>query len=118
VYEKIDLFKGMKQYLDFQTPVRLEGNLPKNIMNLYINSMYTGHIDLNNIPSDHFIDFLKFIDQYPATSDGIEISYLEHSIVKCVQKHNLTKCEYLKSICKKYGLKLMLVIIHNSQWEQ
>jgi ankyrin repeat protein len=115
VYNAMYLFKDSENLIDFQNPVVLEGDLSKDVMNLYISAMYTGRIDLDPIPSDEFIDFIKFIDQYPGT--GCSVDQLENKIIRYVRKHLPGYCEYLVSVCDKYQLKSMYLSIHNEKFQ-
>jgi hypothetical protein len=69
VYESNILLRGMFQdneLIDMSQRFRLEDNLPKEIIIQYIGLAYTGFFDTDCIEEseEHFIDFLKFIDQY------------------------------------------------------
>ena len=115
VYNAMLLFKDSENLIDFQNPIVLEGDLSKDVMNLYISAMYTGRIDLDLIPSDEFIDFIKFIDQYPGS--GCSVDQLENKIIRYVRKHLPGYCEYLVSVCDKYQLKSMYLSIHNGKFQ-
>lgn len=115
VYNTMHLFKDIGENLNFGTNIILDGNLPKDVMNQYIVSSYTGSIDLNLIPCDHFINFLKFIHQYP--TDHLTIDKLEAQIIKYIDKNKIKYCDYLKGICNKYQLKSMYLDMHNKKFD-
>jgi len=119
VYESILLLKDVccDDFFDLGQGLVLEGNLPTEIINQYIASAYTGFFDTQCMEEseDHFIDFLKFIDQYPMTN--VSIDKLEHWIIGFIETHsmNLSRpdIEYLKLVCDKYMMKRLCVVLHN-----
>lgn len=71
VFNAMHLFRGFEEHIDGK--VTLEGNLPKDVVNKYISSSYTGLFCIDSIPEEYFLDFLKFIDQYPTIFVSIDI---------------------------------------------
>jgi ankyrin repeat protein len=123
VYGSNILLKEMydDQMIDLTHGFVLQGNLPEKIINQYIASAYTGFFDiqLSSIEDseEHFIDFLKFIDQYPMTNASID--KLEHWITGYIETHshimnqNQEDIECLKMMCDRYMMKRLCVVLHN-----
>jgi ankyrin repeat protein len=123
VYESILLLKDVccecdDNFFDLiDQELVLEGNLPEKIINQYIASAYTGFFDTQCVEEseDHFIDFLKFIDQYPMTN--VSIDKLEHWIIGFIETHsmNLSRpdIEYLKLVSDRYMMKRLYIVLHN-----
>ena len=117
VYESILLLKGLKESIGFVDKFVLEGSLPKEIINKYIVSCYTGYFDTDcfNESHDHYIDFLKFIDQYPTIC--VSVDKMENHIIKYTKTQNSGQdLEYLKIICNKYRMKRLYVALHNKNY--
>jgi hypothetical protein len=116
VYDSILCIKEIKESADFKDVIVLEGSLPSNIINMYINSCYTGVIELNQIKPIELIPFLKFIDQYPTTTLSIDL--LENKIIDYIDKNNIEYNDTLKEFCFRYKLKYMYLQIHNKKVEK
>jgi len=126
VYESILLLREISQGdelidldFDFTQGFTLQGNLPKQIISQYIASTYTGFFDTTCIEEseEHFIDFLKFIDQYPTIH--VSIDKLEHWISWYIETYpyivnrNQQNIVFLKMICDRYMMKRLCVVLHN-----
>lgn len=106
--------KTKSNMMRYEEIITLEGNLSKNTMNQYISSSYTGSINFNHIPCEEFIEFLKFIDQYPTFYCSIKIN--ENQIVRYINKNKVPDSDYLKYLCEKYQLKSMYLNMHNKKF--
>lgn len=113
VISSMHLFHDIEEFVDGD--IILEGNLPKDVINKYISSSYTGLFCIDCIPEEYFLDFLKFIDQYPTKYCSIDI--LEQQMIKYIDENKIKYNEYLKGICDKYQLKSMYLDIHNKNFE-
>lgn len=114
VCETMYYFKNMDKDNRWNKNHILEGFLPRDLIVRYIKSLYTGSLDFEQVQEQHFIPFLKFIEQYPGSSCSIE--KLEKYIVKYIDKTGIEYCEYLKYICYKYQLKSMYLSMHNRKY--
>lgn len=117
VYQKIYHFKNMEKTIKdkYDHVHTLDGNLPRNLIIQYINSLYTGIINFE-MHETYFIPFLKFIEQYPSVC--CSINRLEEKIVKYIECKQIEYCEYLKELCGRYGLKLMYLSMHNRKFSR
>ena len=115
VYDTIPMLNDIKDFVNFNERFTLEGNLPKEIMNKFITSCYTGYFDIDTqtLLEDNFIDFLKFIDQYP--SIYVSVDKIERWIIKYIDDKNIVCGDFLKKLCDKYQLKYMYVMMHNKK---
>lgn len=113
VYESILLLKDMKDTMDFTNGLILDGNLPKEIINQYIGSSYTGFFDMECLDKspEYFIDFLKFIDQYPTIY--VSVDKLEKQIIWILNSYVYEDYLYFKNLCNKYQMKRLYVHLHN-----
>lgn len=59
--------------------------------------------------NDDMIQFLKFIDQYPAIN--ISMQLLEKEIVQYMLAKNVVIDQYIISICERYKLRYMYMMI-------
>ena len=118
VYQTMYHFKNMKEKERSNKNHILDGSsspLPRDIVVIYIKSLYTGSIDFEPVPEQHFIPFLKFIEHY--SSSNCSIDQLEKNIVKYIDmRKEIEYCEYLKYICNKYQLKSMYLSMHNRKY--
>ena len=115
VYEKILLLSGIndiRNIRDQDVPI-LEGNLPKNAINQYIASCYTGNLSFDGIDPMYFIDFLKFIDQYPTVD--VQIDKIQMQIIDYMDRHIIHYDQYLCDLCSKYETKYMYLYMHNKK---
>ena len=115
VYDQILVFKDMKDMIQYDNQITLEGNLPKEIINQYIDSSHTGVFDINQIDTKYFFDFLRFIDQYPMVN--LTVKTLEQDIIKYISDNKQINVldEYLKELCDKYQMKGLYIQIHNAK---
>ena len=72
-------------------------------MNQYIKSCLDGVFDFETIRPDNFIQFLKFIDQYPTKI--LSIDQIEKEIIMYMIKNQIQPNEYILNMCTKYQLK-------------
>jgi hypothetical protein len=61
VYDSIQI----KNVVNFDQPITLSGHLPRYVIDLWIESMYSKRFDLMKIKPSDIIKFLDHIDQYP-----------------------------------------------------
>jgi ankyrin repeat protein len=96
----------------------LEGKLPKEIINHYIDLAIHGIqiIDLNIIEPVDFINFLRFIDQYPTIY--LSISLIENLIIRYMDQNNIRYNDYLKDMSIRYKLENMYLDIHNKKMKK
>ncbi len=107
------------QYHEIEIDQSLD--VPKYIMNMYIQSCYTHKIDIDKINHDDIYNFIKLIDQYP--TKYISIGQLELKLMKYIDTEILSKplsieymahfFDFFKSIAERYGLRLMCIMLHN-----
>ncbi len=94
--------------------------LPDNIICMYIRSCYNVNtFNINDILGPDFINFLKFLDQYPTKTLSIDL--LEHNLIQWIDIHIKEKpfdidINYIKNICDKYKLKYLCLFL--SQFKQ
>lgn len=105
VYRSILLLRDT-EYLNHDNPMNLSVNAPEYVIRLYIDSCYSGKINIDQfiLPED-FVDFLKLIDQYPTTV--LAIDKLEIQLIKYIDKNKIIFDEEIDMIISKYHLKHM-----------
>lgn len=113
VYSQILLLNDIHDIMNLKDLIVLEGNLPKNVINQYITSSYTGFLSFESIEPEHWINFLKFIDQYPTIN--VQIDKIQIEIIDYMAKHNLDYDPYLVDLCQKYQLKYIYLDMHNKK---
>jgi len=103
---------------DSDDVIVLEGKLPKEIINHYIDLAIHGIriIDLNIIKPADFINFLRFIDQYPTIY--LSISLIENLIIRYMDQNNIRYNDYLKDMSIRYKLKNMYLDMHNKKMKK
>ncbi len=87
--------------------------IPSYLINLWIFSSYTRRFDINSVNKEDFVSFIKFIDQYPM--DCLSIDQIDNSLVVYMEEHKIVPDDYLVSICMKYKLKVLYLLIHNNK---
>jgi hypothetical protein len=115
VFNAMHLFNDMNDMIQHDEIVELEGKISENTMNEYINSCHVGKIRLGLVKRDEFINFIKFIDQYPTRFVSIDL--IEDQIIEYIDNNKIVYCHYLENICNKYKLKRMYLDIHNNKIE-
>ncbi len=111
VYDAVIILKKIKKISNLNEEIVLEGKLSKSAINQYINSCYCGKIDINQIEEDNFINFLKFIDQYPTIY--LSVDKFEKEIIEYIDHHKVNYDDFLKQLCNRYQLKIMYLDLHN-----
>lgn len=113
MYESMILLRDMDEHLSFNNLIVLTGNVPKYIVNHYINASYTGEFRLANIKPSDLSVFIKFIDQYPTTI--VSVDRLEEQIIQFFDNNKLNYCDFddLKNIFIRYRLKYLYLHVHN-----
>ncbi len=114
VYDSIILLKNIKDHIEQNEEIILEGKLPKHIINQYIISSYTHWFNIQIIEPEYFIEFLKFIDQYPTIY--VSINLMEDDIIKYMKKYDIPYDDYMNELCHRYGLKIMYLNNHNNEF--
>lgn len=115
VYDKILLLNEIENItlIKEQVPFELEGNLPKNAINEYITSCYTGRLNLRSIDPEYFVAFLRFIDQYPTVD--VQIDKIEMQIIDYIDTNQIKYEPYLIDLCSRYKLRYMYLDAHNKK---
>ncbi len=119
VYDSIIMLRKRKNSVDTYNDFVLDSQatasqiLSKEIINRYIDSCYIRIFDINVIEPQHFMNFIKFIDQYPTTYLSIDI--LENQIIRYMEKNEIKYNDYLDRICDRYKLVHMFLDIHNKK---
>lgn len=116
VYGSILLLNDITDIADFKDIIILSGNLPKNVINQYISSCYTGYLKIEKIDPIYFIDFLKFIDQYPTVHCSLD--KIQSQIVNYMERNKIEHNDFFVEICSKYKLKHLYLYMHNKKWEK
>jgi len=118
VYKAIYCLNEIKDCADFNELIVLEGSLPPDLINMYIDSCYSHKFNFKKIQPNDIKKFIRFIDQYPTTV--LSIDRLEKTIIDSFTENNIsyndsetTAASSLKDICIKYKLKCMYLDIHN-----
>lgn len=113
IYDQMLIFKDNE--IQFNESVTLGCKMKKYLVNLYLNTLMTGHIDLNEIDPCDIFDFLKFIEQYPATSLSIES--IEKQLIDYFNLNDICLDDEIKMMFERCGLKLMyLYMNHNKKY--
>ena len=95
---------------DFKELPELSPGLPGYLVSLYLKSCYDGYFDMNQIDTnDDFIQFLKFIDQYPTIY--LSVSKCEKEIVQYMLEHDVRVIQCVKDMCNRYQLKHLYIHI-------
>ncbi len=117
VYNCIIFFKEIIDCADFSENIILEIIVPKSLMNLYLESCYTGKLDINKIDTPDMILFLKLIDQYPTlvlSINSLEIDVIHYFDANpCIRWYDI---KYIIDMISKYGLKFMHLDRHNKMF--
>jgi len=115
VYVTMLFLRDLLDDCDFNESIELSVSLPKYAVNQYINASFTGSFDLKTIDPRDFIQFLKFIHQYPTTV--ISIEQLEYQIIDYFEsnKLNYNDYQYLKDMVKQYKLYDIYLDARNKQ---
>lgn len=113
VFNAMHLFNDMDDMIKHDEVIELEGKISEKAINEYINSCYVGKIRLELVQREEFINFIKFIDQYP--TKFVSIDQIENQIIQYIDKNKIVYCDYLKDVCNKYELKSMYLDIHNKK---
>jgi hypothetical protein len=117
VYNEIVCLKEMQDMCDFSEEFSLGDGfvvpIPKYIINMYIQTIYEGEIDIFAIDQKDFIVFLKFIDQYPLKC--MNINDIESDIVRYCAKYNVID-SMLSEIASRYQLKELYIYLHNKKY--
>lgn len=118
VYDQILIFKDNDSIYHDETPIILDGNMKKYLINIYIDTILkNGLIDLMNINPTDIYDFLKFIEQYPATC--LSVQSLETQLIKYSNIHGIVLCDKFKAMFDRCNLKLLyLYVNHNKIYEE
>ena len=116
VYNSMLFLKDIVSDINFDDPLVLDVLVPKYIINLYIKSAYDNKFDINKIKPDDFINFLKFIDQYPTSV--LSIDKLENELIEYLNKHKISYEEPMSDIIKRYDLKYLYLDLHNKKVEK
>lgn len=116
VYNAIPFLKGIfnDKCFKFDEDIMIDTFVPTYIMDLYIESCYTHFLNLDEIKPIDFVPFLRFIDQYPTYY--LAINLIETQLVRYIETNSIILCDYIKSICIKYQLKYMYLLIHNNKY--
>jgi hypothetical protein len=110
IYNSILLLKDI-DLKNITDDIVLEGNLPKYLVNMYLNSIISKRYNLVTICPDDIFKFVKFIDQYP--SDVLSIDKLELDLVEYFEENDIQLNEMIKSLCFRYKFKYTYVYFHN-----
>jgi hypothetical protein len=107
VYNAMYLMNDSHNYA-FDETIILSGNIPGYVMSMYIQSCYDGIFNLNEIKTNDFEPFLKFIDQYP--TKYLSIDLLEVQLLKYIDDNimDITLSEkYVMNVINRYKLKYL-----------
>ena len=107
VYDAMLCFKNMKDCANFDDIVILDCDVPKYIVNYYLQSIYYGldNLDTNLLLSQDIYKFIRFIDQYPTIN--ISIDKLEGLLITYFNDHSMQYNDLMIEIIKRYRLKIM-----------
>ncbi len=116
VYNSILFLKESADILDFEDIITLSGSLDYYLINMYIDSCYSGTINLMMIEPRHMMQFLNFIDQYQ--TETLSINKLEIDIVDFFDKvqdesYDFSSNGELGIMCEKYKMKCLYLFMHN-----
>ncbi len=112
VFNEIHFLKEIEEIADISQHIILSNsNVPKYIINKYLQSCYDYNFDIEYIKPCDIIHFLKFIDQYP--TNLLSIDQLEFEIIDYFEKNNIIFDDFINTICIRYQLKNMYLNIHN-----
>ena len=111
----MEIFKD-NVFMDFSEVIELDIDVPGYIVNSYVHYLHTGVLDIKKILPGDFIQFLKFIDRYPACK--LSIDHLEHQIIEYMDTHMIDYDDFMICMCSRYNLKYMYLDIHNKMYEE
>lgn len=114
LYRSMIFFKDIKNECKFDPLIELsiKIDIPKYIINHYINASYTDTFDLNCILPSDITAFIRFIDRHPTTI--ISIEKLEKQIIDFFEKNKLNYNDDLRNIFIRYRLKYIYLHMHNN----
>ncbi len=113
VYKCINFLREIMYEADFAEDIQLEGIISKSAMNLYIQSCYSGVIDIYMIDPLEMIQFLKFIDQYPTLV--LSINDIENDLINYFDTNPCVRWyedQNVIEMISRYGLKFMYLDKH------
>ncbi len=109
VFECIYVLNNIDEYDNEELPV-LSCHVSEYVIRKYLQATYDEKFFLDEILLQDFIEFLKFIDQYP--SKVISIELLEKDLIKYICTKKIPVDDFLMNICLKYQLKYMYLFIY------
>ncbi len=104
VYDAMYLLDSVDPLDNLDIPI-LNGEMPKYLIIIYLQSIYDHQIDIDDILKEDFKQFIKFIDQYPTKM--LTIDLIEEDMIIYMNNNKIIIDEYFINICKKYQLKYM-----------
>lgn len=94
--------------------INLEGDMKEYMMNIYLNAiMMGGHIDLNEINRTDIINFLKFLEQYPA--DCLSMDTIEKQLIHYFDLNGIQLNNDNKKMFERCNLKLMYLYTNHNK---
>jgi ankyrin repeat protein len=111
VYDSIIVLKEIRECAKFNEVISLSGTSPKYFMNLWLNAIYFGHLDIFSIKTSDISICLRHIDQYPMVN--VSIKSLENEIIQYFEINGLIMDDYIEDMIEKYQLKSLYLYVHN-----
>ena len=115
IYNSMHIFKD-NCMINFNETIVLEGGMPKYLVNIYLDSILSGQIDLNDIdPADpkDMLQFLRFVEQYPSTV--LTIESLELQLIRYIESNNIELNDDYLELFTRCKLKRMYYYLHESR---
>lgn len=108
IFDQMDFFKDNEAMRDGKT--EFNGDMPKYLINLYLNQTLSGQIDISSIEPGDIFKFVRFIDQYPSqvlTVDSIEDQLIQYMSLNGISMANLSP--NTSHIFARYGCKYLML---------
>src|SRR5690606_32156590 len=101
--------------MDSNDLVILDGQMDRYLINIYLNAIITDCIDLNQINPIHIFDFLKFVEQYPVTTQCLSMEYMENQLIQYIDRHGIELNEENKRMFERCNLKLFNMYVNHNK---
>jgi hypothetical protein len=105
MFDLIDFFKDSQDLRVGE--VEFQEEMPKYLINLYLNQTLSGRVDLSPIDPMDIIKFIKFIDKYPTQTLAIHL--IEKHLLRYIDLNQINVSDDLMLIFEKYGCKYLML---------
>ncbi len=111
-YPCISLLEDIHEFYDLFETIEITIPIPveEYIILIYIDSCYSGFINMNLIIPVDFVGFLYLIDKYP--TKNLSVNLLEKHLIKYIHENQIIIDQWMKLLFKKYHSKYMYLYLY------